>query len=143
MRIRTLAAAALVAAGLTVSLAGAAGAAEPGGPDPRPVILTCEDGRVETRPATDAELAELEAVPPRMVHRTEAVQAIAPTGRGGHVAVAPEAAERGTAVAVAPAAVALEGAFDDTECVEGAAGIVRITSSGGAAVRAVEARPTE
>jgi hypothetical protein len=63
MRIRTLAAALVAAAGLSVTLTGAAGAATPPEP-PAPAadvfVVTCTDGRATVRPATEEDRERLE-----------------------------------------------------------------------------------
>ncbi len=61
MRIRTIAAATMVAAGLTATLTGAASASTPAGPPPGDaVIIACEDGKPVERELTDADRARIE-----------------------------------------------------------------------------------
>jgi hypothetical protein len=61
MRFRTLAAAALAAAGLSVTLTGAASATSTDDPPPGDTfVITCEGGRSEVRPITDEERAKFE-----------------------------------------------------------------------------------
>ena len=62
MRSRTLAASALLAAGLTAGLAGVAAAVEPDDTVAvdGPVIVTCESGVMDVRAATPAERAAIE-----------------------------------------------------------------------------------
>ena len=70
MRIRTLAAAALAAAGLSVTLTGAAGAATPQDPPPADVhVVTCEDGRAGVRPITEEERAKFEEMRKRAIEK--------------------------------------------------------------------------
>ncbi|OLT21128.1 hypothetical protein BJF78_08775 [Pseudonocardia sp. CNS-139] len=68
MRIRTLAGAALVAAGLSVTLTGAAGAtpSHDTPPEADVLVVRCEDGNVVTRPLTDDERARLKEVRARV-----------------------------------------------------------------------------
>jgi hypothetical protein len=68
MRIRTLAAAALAAAGLSVTLTGAASATPTDDPPPGDVfVITCEGGRSEVRPITDEERAKFEEMRSRAI----------------------------------------------------------------------------
>jgi hypothetical protein len=67
MRIRTLAAATLVAAGLSVTLTGAASASPPDEPPPGGFIVTCEDGEAKVRPLTEEERAEIKEMRARAV----------------------------------------------------------------------------
>ena len=61
MRIRTIAAAALVAAGLAVTLTGAASASTPVvAPSGDGVIITCKDGKPVERELTDADREKIE-----------------------------------------------------------------------------------
>jgi hypothetical protein len=101
MRIRSTAAAALVAAGLSVALTGAAAAGEPD-PDGA-VIITCENGEPVRRALTDEEREWIptEPAPPGAVHvrpaepaapvvRGERVERDFWIGRDGDVVPAPE-----------------------------------------------------
>ncbi len=106
MRMRSIAAAVLVAAGLAVTTTGAASAGEPDRDGPGPVFVVCEDGELVTREPTDEERERLrgQPVPPerRHVHpdqaererhhRVEGETRVLPDG--GMVRVAP--AERGS-----------------------------------------------
>jgi hypothetical protein len=73
MRIRTLAAAVVAAAGLSVTLTGAASAATAEEPPPGDVfVLTCEDGRAVVRPATEEDRERIEEMRSRAdVERVE------------------------------------------------------------------------
>jgi hypothetical protein len=63
MRMRSTAMAVLVAAGLSVTLTGAAAAGEPDDDGPDVVIVTCEDGEPVVREPTDEERERLRALP--------------------------------------------------------------------------------
>ncbi|GAA1265756.1 hypothetical protein GCM10009609_31150 [Pseudonocardia aurantiaca] len=68
MRIRTLAAAALAAAGLSVTLTGAASATSIDDPPPGDAfVITCEGGRSEVRPITEEERAKFEEMRDRAI----------------------------------------------------------------------------
>jgi hypothetical protein len=105
MRMRSTAAAVLVAAGLAVITTGAASAGEPDDDGPDVVIVTCEDGEPVVREPTDEERERLRArpVPPERVRPLPAPpehHRVGPDGRiEGETRVLPE----GGVVRVVPA----------------------------------------
>jgi L-aminopeptidase/D-esterase-like protein len=95
MRIRTMAAAVVAAAGLSVALTGAASAAtteEP--PSGDFVIATCEDGELEVRPATEEDRERIEEMRAR-ADGGPVVFGRAGEGRGRMVRALPPDAEPG------------------------------------------------
>jgi hypothetical protein len=87
MRIRSITAAVLVAAGLSVTLTGAASAGEPEPDDV--VIVTCEDGEPVVREPTDEERDRMRALRP-LLGPADGRSGVPAEPRDGIVRVAPD-----------------------------------------------------